>query len=73
MQPAPSQYNPFGGNQYYYVAYNHDTNYVHMVQIEDLANATIIKTFDAISKHTKKKSHKPRLDITNNQAVASLK
>ena len=59
------------GIQYYYVAYNYDTNYVHTVPVEDLTDATIIKTFDKIFKDMEK-SHKPCLNITNNQAVASL-
>ena len=61
------------GNQYYYVAYDYDTNYVHAVPVEDLTDAAIIKTFDKIFNKMEQKGHKPRLNITDNQAVAPLK
>ena len=61
------------GNQYYYVAYDYDTNYVHTVPVKDLAGATIIKTFAKIFTKMEQQGHKPRLNITDNQAVAPLK
>jgi hypothetical protein len=61
------------GNQYYYVAYDYDTNYVHAVPVEDLTDATIINTFDEIFSDMELKGHKPHHNITDNQAVAPLK
>ena len=60
-------------NQCYYVVYDYDTNYVHTVPVEDLTDATIIKTFDKIFRYMERKGHKPCLNITDNQAVAPLK
>jgi hypothetical protein len=61
------------GNQYYYVAYDYDTNYIDARPIEDLTDETIIKTFDEIFKEMERKKHKPKLNITDNQAVGPLK
>jgi hypothetical protein len=61
------------GNQYYYVAYDYDTNYIDARPVEDLTDETIIKTFDEIFKEMERKKHKPKLNITDNQAVGPLK
>ena len=54
------------GNQYYYVAYDYDTNYVHAVPVKDLTDATTIKIFDTIFEDMEQKGHKPHLNITDN-------
>jgi hypothetical protein len=61
------------GNQYYYVKYDYNTNYVNAVPVEDLTDTTIIQTFDTIFEDMEKKGHKPKLNITDNQAVGPLK
>ena len=61
------------GNQYSYVASNYDTNYINPKPVEDLTNTTTIKTFDIIFKDMRRIGHTPRLNITDNQVVPSLK
>ena len=56
-----------------YAAYDYDTTYIHAVPAKDLTDVTIINTTNVIFEDMEKKEHKPRLSITDNQAVAPLK
>ena len=61
------------GNQYYFVAYSYDNNYIFAVLIPDLKDDTIIKAFDGIFTELEEKRHKPTFNVTENQATAPLK
>ena len=61
------------GNQYYYVVYDYDNNYIDARAVEDLKDETIVKTFDKVFLDMEKKGHRPTLNITDNQAVTPLK
>ena len=60
------------GNQYYFVAYNYDNNYIFVVPIPDLKDETIIKAFDGIFTELEEKGHKPTFNVTDNQATTPL-
>ena len=53
--------------------YNYNTNYINVRPVGYLTDATIIKMCDEIFKDMERKGHKPRLNITNNQAFVPLK
>ena len=67
--PARSMY----ANQYYFVAYNYDTNYIFAEPIPNVTDETIIKTFQGIYDTLVAKGHKLLLNITDNQATKPLK
>ena len=60
-------------NQYYFVAYDYDTNYIFAEPIPNVTDKTIIKTFQGIYDTLVAKGHKPLLNITDNQATKPLK
>ena len=47
------------GNQYYFVAYDYDTNYIFAIPLKDLTNTSIIKGFDKVFSQMKDKGYKP--------------
>ena len=61
------------GNQYCFVAYDYDSNFIFAVPIPDLKDDTIIKAFDGIFTELEEKGHKPTFNVTDNQATTSLK
>ena len=60
-------------NQYYFIAYDYDTNYIFAEPIPNVTDETIITTFKTIYKTLVAKGHKPLLNITDNQATKPLK
>ena len=61
------------GNQYYFVAYNYNNNYICAVPIPDLKDDTIIKAFDGIFIKLTEKGYKPTFNVTDNQVTMPLK
>ena len=61
------------GNQYYFVAYDYDTNAIFAIPIKDLKDDTIIAAFDEIFKDLTEKGYKPQFNVTDNQATTPLK
>lgn len=61
------------GHQYYIVAYDYDNNYINAVAVSDLKDETIVKTVKEIFEETESQGHKPRLNVTDNQAARPLK
>ena len=61
------------GNQYYFVAYDYDTNYIFAIPIKDQTDASIIEGFEEVFTTLNKKGHKPKFNITDNQAANSIK
>ena len=61
------------GKQYFFVAYDYDTNYIFALPIANVQDKTIIEAFDKIFTELTEKGHKPRLNATDNQAVTPLK
>ena len=60
-------------NQYYFIAYDYDTNYIFAEPIPNVTDETIITTFQTIYNTLVDKGHKPLLNITDNQATTPLK
>eukprot|EP00804_Cyclotella_cryptica_P000273 CCRYP_010218-RA/>CCRYP_010218-RA protein AED:0.29 eAED:-0.05 QI:0/0/0/0.5/1/1/2/0/769 len=61
------------GNQYYFVAYAYDPNYVFAIPIHNLRDETILKAFDEVFQELKTKGLKPTFNVTDNQAAQSIK
>lgn len=61
------------GHQYYFVAYDYDTNYIFAIPIRDVKDATIIAAFDEVFQELTDRGYKPRLNVTDNQATTPLK
>eukprot|EP00956_Cyclotella_meneghiniana_P021063 scaffold37874_cov42-Cyclotella_meneghiniana.AAC.7 len=61
------------GNQYYFVAYAYDPNYIFALPISNLRDETIIGAFDNVFQDLKSKRLKPSFNVTNNQAATSIK
>ena len=61
------------GKQYFFVAYDYDTNYIFAPPIANVQYKTIIEAFDKIFAKLTEKGHKPTFNVTENQAVTPLK
>ena len=61
------------GNQYYFIAYHYDTNYIFAMPIKDVKDATLVAACAEVVNTLKEKGYKPTLNITDNQAVRPLK
>jgi hypothetical protein len=61
------------GNQYYFVAYAYDPNYVFALPIHNLRDDTILKAFDNVFQELKMKGLKPTFNVTDNQAAQAIK
>ena len=60
-------------NQYYFIVYNYDTNYIFDKPIPNVTDETIIQAFQRIFATLVVKGHKSLLNITDNQATKPLK
>ena len=61
------------GNQYYFVAYDYDTNAIFAIPIKNLKDESIIAAFDEIFTDLTTKGYKPQFNVTDNQATTPLK
>ena len=61
------------GYQYYFIAYDYDTNYIYAIPIKDVQDKTIIAAFDEVFQDLTDKGYKPTLNVTDNQATRPLK
>ena len=61
------------GNQYYFIAYDYDTNYIFAIPLKDLTNPSIIEGFDTIFKKMKDRRFRPQFNVTDNQASTAIK
>ena len=61
------------GNQYYLVVYDYDNNYIDAVPVSDLKDTTIVETIKDIFEKMEEKGHRPRFNVTDNQAARPLK
>ena len=61
------------GYQYFFVAYDYDTNYIFANPIKDVKDATIVQAFDDIFTELTEKGHKPTFNVTDNQATTPIK
>jgi len=61
------------GNQYYFVAYAYDLNYMFALPISNLRDETILRAFDEVFQELKSKGFKPTFNVTDNQAATPIK
>ena len=61
------------GHQYFFVAYDYDSNYIYAVPVKDLKDDTILEAFDQVFSDLKNKGHKPKFNVTDNQAAKPIK
>ena len=61
------------GHQYYFIAYNYDSNYIFATPIKDTTDTSILTAFKDIFEELKDKGHKPTFNITDNQAAKQIK
>lgn len=61
------------GNQYYFIAYAYDLNYIFALPISNLRDETILTAFDEVFQELKSKGFKPTFNVTDNQAAMPIK
>ena len=61
------------GHQYYFIAYDYDTNYISTIPIKNVTDEAIIEAFKEVFQELKNKGHKPTFNVTNNQATKPIK
>ena len=61
------------GNQYYFIAYDYDTNAILAELLRSVRDADIIAAFEKIFQELKTKGYKPTLNSIDNQATTTLK
>ena len=61
------------GYQYYFIAYDYDTNYIFAIPIKDTTDASIINGFEQVFNELNEKGFKPQFNVTDNQAANSIK
>ena len=61
------------GNQYYYVAYDYDHNYIFAEPITDVKDNTIVEAMTKIFTFLKVKGFTPTLNVTDHQAAQRIK
>jgi len=61
------------GYQYYFVAYDYDTNYIFPIPIKDVTDASIIEAFQKVFEELKEQGYQPKFNVTDNQATRPLK
>ena len=67
--PAISLY----GNQYYFIAYDYDTNYIFAIPITNVTDDAIMEAFQEVFHKLKDKGHMPTFNVTDNQATKTIK
>eukprot|EP00804_Cyclotella_cryptica_P017050 CCRYP_003285-RA/>CCRYP_003285-RA protein AED:0.19 eAED:0.21 QI:0/0/0/1/1/1/2/0/900 len=61
------------GNQYYFVAYAYNPNYIYATPLLNLRDESIMTAFDNIFQDLKAKGYKLTFNITDNQATTPIK
>ena len=61
------------GYQYYFVAYDYDTNFIFAEPIKDLTDNSIMTAFDTIFNGLARKGFKPTFNVSDNQAAKRIK
>ena len=61
------------GMQYFFFAYDYDTNYIFTNPINNLKDESIIAAFDSVFNELENKGHKPTFNVTDNQCTKPIK
>ena len=60
------------GMQYFFIAYDYDTNYIFAKPISNLKDESIIAAFESVFNELKDKGHKPTFNVTDNQCTKPI-
>ena len=63
----------FERNQYYFIMYDYDTNYIHASPVQNLKDKTLINKSDTIFLDFTACGHKLLFNVTDNQTFTPLK
>ena len=61
------------GHQYFFIAYDYDTNYIFSKPIRNVTDTAIFEAFNEVFTELDNKGYKPRFNVTYNQATGALK
>ena len=61
------------GHKYYVVTYDYDNNFIEAKEVSDLKDETIVETVQKIFDKMEAHGHRPKLNVTDNQAARPLK
>ena len=61
------------GMQYFFIAYDYDTNYIFAKPISNLKDETIIEAFESVFNEQKDKEHKHTINVSVNQCTKPIK
>ena len=60
-------------HQYYFIAYDYDTNYIFAIPIKNVTSDSIIEAFDQVFIESKEKGLKLTFNVTDNQVTTPIK
>ena len=58
------------GHQYFFIAYDYETNCIFAKLIRNFTDTTIVEVFEDIFTELDNKGYKPRFNVTDNQATS---
>ena len=58
--------------QYYFAVYDYNTNFIFLIPIKDVTDASMIDAFQKMFNKLKDPGYKPTFNITNNQATKPI-
>ena len=61
------------GNQYYFIVYEYDTNYIFAIPIKNITDDAIMEASKEVFQELKDKGHKPTFNVTDNQETKPIK
>ena len=61
------------GHQYYFIAYNYNSNYIFVEPIKDVKDTTLVEAFQQVFETLEDRGMKLMLNITDNQEVKPTK
>ena len=61
------------GIQYFFIAYDYDTNYIFAKPISNLKDESIIAAFKSVFNEVKKKGNTPTCNVTDNKFTKTIK
>ena len=56
----------------FFVAYDYDTNMIFAIPTKNLKDETIIAAFEQVFNELEGKGYKPKLNVTDNQAIKPI-
>ena len=60
------------GHQYYFIAYDYDSNYIFGEPIKDIKDATLVEAFQKVFETLENRVLKPTSNVTDKQTVKPI-